>query len=493
MTLTYLKKYIKVTVPKFSIFNRKENLYKYDKMTRILPILLILLCVACTGKKEVKAPNILIINVDDLGWKDVGFMGSQYYETPNIDELAGQGMIFTNGYASASNCAPSRACLMTGQWTPRHGVYTVTPSARGKSEDRKLIPTKNTHTLAAKHKILPEVLQENGYTTCHAGKWHLSDNPLEYGFDINIGGAHNGLPKSYYPPYKNVAIEKGKAEYLTDLIVEKALNFIDTVQKPFYLNYAPYAVHVPIMPVDSIVPKYKSKSPWQGQKNAEYASMVDNLDRNIGLLIGKLKERGLYDNTLIVFTSDNGGLYGITKQKPLRAGKGSYYEGGIREPFLFVFNKKIKPGTKSAVPITNLDIFPTVLKYAQVGPQSLQLDGKNLAAVLEERQTTMERPLFWHFPVYLQAYNIHDNETRDSLFRTRPGSVVRQGDWKLHYYFEDDGMELYNLSKDIGEKNNLVTAHPEKANELLELLKKWWEETNAPIPTELNPEYKTEL
>jgi arylsulfatase A-like enzyme len=466
------------------------NLNNYGKMKRILPLLLIVFFyAACTNKQDTSPPNILVINVDDMGWKDVGFMGSQYYETPNIDYLAGQGMVFTNGYASASNCAPSRACLMTGQWTPRHGIYTVSPSTRGKSEDRKLIPTKNTRTLAAKHKILPKVLNQNGYTTCHAGKWHLSDNPLEYGFDVNIGGGHNGLPKSYYPPYKNVTVEKGNAEYLTDLIVEKTLNFIDTVQKPFYINYAPYAVHTPIMPVDSIVPKYAKKSPWNGQGNAEYASMVDNLDRNIGLLTDKLKERRLFSNTLIVFTSDNGGLYGITKQKPLRAGKGSYYEGGIREPFFFVYNKKIESGSKSDVPITNMDIFPTVLAYAGIENTTIAFDGAELSNVLEQKTQTLERPLFWHFPVYLQAYNPADNENRDALFRTRPGSVVRKGDWKLHYYFEDDGLELYNLSVDIGERNNVAETHPEKREELLRLLKKWWKENDAPIPSELNPEY----
>ena len=456
-------------------------------------ILILLCCAGCTGTQNPKAPNIVVINVDDMGWKDVGFMGSEYYETPNIDYLASQGMVFTNGYASASNCAPSRACLMTGQWTPRHGVYTVSPSTRGKSEDRKLIPTKNTHTLSTEHIILPEVLQENGYTTCHAGKWHLSNNPMEYGFDLNIGGGHNGLPKSYYPPYKNVDIEAGIAENLTDLIMEKTIKFLDTVQKPFYLNYAPYAVHTPIMPIDSIVPKYEKKSPWQGQGNAEYASMVDNLDRNVGLLTKKLKEKGLFEKTLLIFTSDNGGLYGITKQKPLRAGKGSYYEGGIREPFFFVLNNKIKSGTSSDVPISNLDIFPTILQYAGIDAKALELDGKNLGPVLEGQAQTLERSLFWHFPIYLQAYNSNDNENRDSLFRTRPGSVIRKGNWKLHYYFEDDGMELYNLSEDIGEKNNLVATNPEKANELLILLKKWWKATNAPIPTELNPEYRNKI
>ncbi|TXG39510.1 sulfatase [Seonamhaeicola maritimus] len=455
----------------------------------IFKLALLILCVLFQTSCSQSRHNIIIINVDDLGWKDVGFMGSEYYETPNLDYLSSLGMVFTNGYASASNCAPSRACLMTGQWTPRHGVFTVSPSARGKSEDRKLIPIKNTHTLSPEHETLSEILQENGYVTCHAGKWHLSDNPLEYGFDINIGGGHNGLPKSYYPPYKNVNIEGGKDQYLTDLIMEKAIQFVDTVQKPFFLNYSPYAVHVPIMPVDSLLPKYEKKASWNGQANAEYASMVDNLDRNIGLLINKLKKRNLFDNTLIVFTSDNGGLYGVTRQKPLRAGKGSYYEGGIREPFFFVLNGKIKQNIKSDVPITNLDIFPTILDYAKIKDPSLKLDGSSLIPVLEEKANKLERPLFWHFPVYLQAYNINDNETRDALFRTRPGSVVRKGDWKLHYYFEDDGIELYNLSEDIGERNNLATTNPEKTEELLKLLKKWWKETKAPIPKTQNPEY----
>ncbi|MGQ1783638.1 MULTISPECIES: sulfatase-like hydrolase/transferase [unclassified Saccharicrinis] len=171
-------------------------------MTRIIPIisfLILLFFGDCTNKQDSAVPNVIIINIDDMGWKDVGFMGSEYYETLNIDYLSGLGMVFTNGYAAASNCAPSRACLMTGQWTPRHGVYTVSPSARGKSEDRKLIPTKNTHTLPSNHTILPQVLQVNGCQTCHAGKWHLSHNPLEFGFDVNIGGGHNGMPLSQAP------------------------------------------------------------------------------------------------------------------------------------------------------------------------------------------------------------------------------------------------------------------------------------------------------
>ncbi|MFH4968334.1 sulfatase [Gaetbulibacter sp. M240] len=446
-------------------------------------------CHSNNATDEIK-PNIVIINIDDMGWKDAGFMGSDYYETPNIDKLSASGMVFTDGYAASANCAPSRACLMTGKWTPRHGIYTVGSSERGASKHRKLIPIENTKTLDKKHKIIPEVLKLNGYTTCHAGKWHLSDNPLEYGFDKNIGGGHNGHPKSYYPPYKNVNIKGGDDDYLTDLIMEKTIAFVDTVSSPFFLYYSPYAVHTPINPVISLFEKYNQKPGSNGQNNAKYATMVENLDRNIGLLIKKLRNKGILDNTLIVFTSDNGGLYGITKQPPLRAGKGSYYEGGIREPFFFVYKDKIKSHSKISISITNLDIFPTILHYAGINDNQFEFDGINLSSILEGKTEKLDRPLYWHFPIYLQAYNVNNNENRDSLFRTRPGSVIRYGEWKLHYYFENDEVELYNLAQDIGERNNLAIKEPEKKEEMMDYLKKWWNETKAPIPRKLNPEYE---
>ncbi len=439
---------------------------------------------------ETLKPNIVLINIDDLGWRDVGFMGSDYYETPNIDQLSTEGMVFTNGYAASSNCAPSRASLMTGQWTPRHGIYTVNSSERGASKTRKIIPTKNTITLAREHVIIPELLSKNGYKTCHAGKWHLSDNPLTRGFDVNIGGGHNGHPKSYYFPYQNVNVEGGEDAYLTDHIMHNALHFVDTVGGPFFLYYAPYAVHTPIHPVKSLLEKYQQKPAWNGQDNAKYATMVENLDRNIGLLMSKLKEKGLFDHTLIILTSDNGGVFGITNQHPLRAGKGSYYEGGIREPFCFVLKDKIKAGSKSDIPITHLDIFPTILHYADIHSNELKLDGIDLSPVIEGKVDELRRPLYWHFPIYLEAYNKHHNENRDSLFRTRPGSVIRYGDWKLHYYFENNEVELYNLAQDIGERHNLAQTNPDKKEELLGYLKKWWKETAAPIPGLLNPEYE---
>lgn len=479
--------------------NKMDKVYSTNKCVRqccyVLNLLVVILFISSCEMIDAHfaKPNIILINVDDMGWKDVGFMGSSYYETPNIDQLSKEGMVFSDAYAASANCAPSRACLMTGKWTPRHGIYTVNSSERGASKDRKLIPTKNTRTLSLEHLILPQVLKDNGYNTCHAGKWHLSKDPIEYGFNINFGGAHNGHPRSYFPPYKNIALEGDEGEYLTDLIMRKSLEYIDTVQGAFFLNYAPYAVHTPIQAVEDLVEKYKNKSGVDGQDNAAYASMIENLDRNIGMLIQKLKDKGIYEHTLLIFTSDNGGLYGITKQSPLRAGKGSYYEGGIREPFFVVYPNKIKGESESNVPITNMDIYPTVLHYADLQIDSIDLDGKDISSVLEGEQKEMDRPLFWHFPVYLGAFKKHNNENRDSLFRTRPGSVVRYGDWKLHYYFEDNGIELYNLAEDIGERNNLVKQNPEKKEELMGYLENWWKETSAPIPTALNPGYEGQI
>jgi arylsulfatase A-like enzyme len=219
--------------------------------------------------------------------------------------------------------------------------------------------------------------------------------------------------------------------------------------------------------------------------------MVENLDRNIGLLVDKLKERNLFDNTFIIFTSDNGGYYGkITKQKPLRAGKGSYYEGGIRVPFFFLWKDNISPGKDTQTPISHLDIFPTLMDLVGDHSMEKELDGHSLLPLTIKKTVLKERSFFWHFPIYLQGYDIKDNENRDSLFRTRPGSVIRKGDWKLHYYFEDKDVEVFNLKEDIGERNNLAEINEAKKQELLNELKAWWDQTDAPIPTEINPLYQ---
>jgi arylsulfatase A-like enzyme len=468
---------------------------------KVKPFLMALLFISgcflqssCHGSGEDhNTPNILLINIDDMGWRDVGFMGSEYYETPNLDALAADGMIFTNAYAAASNCAPSRACLMSGQWTPRHGIYTVGTSARGKSKHRRLVPVTNNEILSDGQYTLTEALRDAGYRTCHAGKWHISEDPLTQGFDVNIGGTHAGHPSSYYPPYRNVPLEAPDDDYyLTNLIMDNILEFLQsTTDTPFFLYYAPYAVHTPVHPVHDLLPRYRDKPEWNGQNNAEYATMVENLDMQIGRLIDALKKSGEIKNTFILFTSDNGGHYGITKQFPLRSGKGSYYEGGIREPMFAYWEGNIRGGTNSDVPVTNLDFYPTILDVAGLEkPADKKLDGKSILPVLTGNGTMDQRPLFWHFPIYLQSYLKEDVSTQDPLFRTRPGSAVRLGDWKLIQYFEHNDLELYNLKEDLSEKDNRAQTHPEKLNELLKILEDWRKETNAPVPDKLNPEYE---
>ena len=444
---------------------------------------------------ENKPPNILLINIDDMGWRDVGFMGSKYYETPHMDALASEGMIFTQAYATASNCAPSRACLMSGQWTPRHGIYTVDNSDRGESKYRKLIPTPNNKYMPDENLLIPEILKQNGYTTCHAGKWHLTDDPLLCGFNVNIGGSHAGNPGSYYPPYKRVPslVAPSDNYYLTNLIADKTLDFLKTTgDQPFFLYYSPYAVHTPIHPVTSLLSKYEGKKEWNGQNNAEYATMVENLDIQIGRIVSYLKESGKLDNTFVLFISDNGGHYGITRQWPLRSGKGSYYEGGIREPMFAYWKGKITQGTKTDVPVSNLDFYPTILEVAGINkPTNKLLDGESILPVLTTGAKMNQRPLYWHFPIYLQGYIKNDTTTQDPLFRTRPGSAIRFGDWKLIQYFENNDKELYNLKNDISERNNLANSNPEKVQELSTLLENWRQMTGAPVPTKLNPDYKT--
>ena len=454
--------------------------------------LLVLMLVSCVQEKESEEntrPNIILINIDDMGWRDVGFMGSQYYETPNLDDLASEGMIFTNAYAAAANCAPSRAAMMSGQWSQRHGVYTVANSDRGKSSTRKIIPTRNTEYLPESQYILTEALKGAGYKTCHAGKWHITKDPLSSGFDVNIGGCEAGNPGSYYPPYKRVPLKAPSDDYyLTNLIMDKTLEFLNSVGKePFFLYYSPYAVHTPIHPFKELLPKYENKPEWNGQNNAKYATMVENLDTQIGRMIENLKETRKLENTLILFISDNGGMYRVTKQWPLRAGKGAYYEGGIREPMFAYWPGKIEAGTKTDIPVCNIDFYPTLLEVAGIEkPADKILDGKSILPVLKGGELE-ERPLYWHFPIYLEGGNI---ETQDPVFRTRPGSAIRYGDWKLIQYFENNDIELYNLKEDLGEKNNLARSNPDKAEELLALLDTWRKNTNAPVPTELNPDYE---
>lgn len=459
------------------------------KHTFQLILALLLVTIVSCSRTEPILPNIVLIVADDLGWKDVGFMGSSYYETPNLDRLAREGMSFEQAYAPAANCAPSRASLMTGQYPTDHGIFTVGSSERGDSRTRRVIPVKNETTLRDDFLTLAEALQEAGYSTASIGKWHLGEDPCSQGFEKNVGGSHRGHPHSYFAPYGGPNLEAPEGEYLSDRLTEEAINFVrQNSQGPFFLYLPYYAVHTPIQAKDSLEHKYLEKGGRGCQSHAAYAGMVDNLDRCIGWLMAELDQSGLRENTLVIFTSDNGGIREISCQDPLRAGKGSYYEGGIRVPLVFSWPGKIESGTRKEEPVTHMDFYPTLMELTDKESPST-LDGLSLWPLLTGKEELPERALYFHFPVYLQAYRAGFDDGRDPLFRTRPGSVVRKGKWKLHYYYEDEGVELYNLKSDPGERNNLAASQAGKKEELLSLLTGWLEKENAPVDFDPNPEF----
>lgn len=437
--------------------------------------------------------NILFINVDDLGWTDLGCMGSAFYETPNIDQLANEGMLFTEAYAAAANCAPSRACVFTGQYTPRHGVYTVGHSQRGKTAFRKLIPTPNTEFIAKDNLTFAALLRDSGYSTCHIGKWHISKNPLNHGFETNIGGYDAGMPTRYFSPYDNPCLSDGKeGEYLTDRLTDEAIAYLKNhdPKRPFLLSLQFYSVHTPWQAKPDSIKKYKNKRPTPNHFYPPYAAMIEHVDTNVGRLLNALKHLNLSNNTLVLLTSDNGGIHHVSHQSPLRGEKGSYYEGGIRVPLIVRWPGQVRPASRCDTPVCRIDFYPTFLEATGASlPKDKILDGVSLLPVLKETKPLPDRPLFWHFPVYLEAYEQGNVQTRDPLFRTCPGSAMRMGRWSLHEYFEDGRMELYDLKKDIGQRCNLVETLPEITSSLHKQLKDWRKRITAPVPLELNPDY----
>ena len=453
------------------------------------------LMAAATQKRK---PNIIFILIDDMGWKDAGFMGSHYYETPNMDRLAKEGMVFTNAYSTAPNCAPSRASILTGQYPPRTGIYTVGNSARGKAFRRKLIPIPNKTILDPAKITIAEALKSAGYVSASIGKWHLGDDPqygpIAQGFDVNIGGNHMGHPKSYFSPYHNPNLPDGpKGEYLTDRLTNEAIKFIrQNKDRPFFLYLPHYAVHTPLQAKEKLIQKYKNKHGSHGQNNPVYAAMIESVDQGIGLILKTLKDLKLERNTVVILSSDNGGVKGITSQEPLRGGKGMLYEGGIRVPLVIRWPGIVKPNSRCDVPVIGVDFFPTIMEIAGIRkPVNQPIDGLSIVPLLRGGETLHRDALFWHFPAYLQAYKRRGNEgARDPYFRTRPVGVIRMGNWKLLQYFEDGELELYNLNNDIGEKRNVAPLYPEIRNRLYKRMKQWRKEIKAPIPTKLNPYYQ---
>lgn len=446
---------------------------------------------AFAGGEEVKRVNAVYINADDLGVLDVGY-NSDRYRTPNLERLRSQGMLFSEAYAPAANCAPSRACVFSGQLGPRHGVYTVGSSERGKSRDRKIVPVKNVEHLPVGIPTIANAFQDAGYRTIHLGKWHVSEAPLERGFDINVGGNGGGSPTGgYFVPFGKGSMERYNEEYpegthRVDIFADKAVAFLrDSRAEPFFMHMAFYSVHTRLEAVPEYVGGYD-----ETEVNPVYASMIEKMDEGIGRILDELDALGLRERTLIVFSSDNGALRYISKQDPYRAGKGSYFEGGVRVPLLVSWKGRVEPNSSCDIPVTGIDFFPTFLEAAGLFRDGIELDGASLLPLLEGRGGFPERALFWHFPIYLQAYRGKADGSHDPLFRTRPGSVVRSGKWKLHEYFEDGRLELYDLENDMGEEQEVSATYPEKADELHRLLKGWRSEMEAEVPVERNPEYR---
>jgi len=430
------------------IFNSPSLVMKHTTALLLVIVASISGSRAATAETD-RHPNILFIFMDDLGWRDCGFMGSDFYETPHLDALAQRGMIFSDAYASAANCAPSRACLLTGQYTPRHQIFNVGTRRRGDRRFGKLRHIPGTDTLRSEIRTWANVAGEAGYRTGIIGKWHLGDDPTEHGFDFTFACSRSGSPPhGYFPPHpKTPDLSDAPADqYLTDRLTDEAIAFVDRNQRrPWLLYLSHFAVHTPLEAAPDLVAKYQHKPAGELHNHAVMAAMIESVDTGVGRIVKHLQLAGLSDRTIVVFTSDNGGYGPATSMDPLKGYKGTYYEGGIRVPMFVVWPGVIRPGSECSQPVINVDLYPTFCELTGAAlPDDQVLDGMSLVTVLKQTGTLPERAIFWHFPAYLQSYRRTDSQ-RDPLYRSRPCSVVRKGRWKLHEYFEDSALELYDL------------------------------------------------
>ncbi len=469
---------------------------QYSLLALLLPLLALLCCP--TGSRAKEQPNIVFFFIDDMGWTDVGYMyqylgrDQQYYETPHIDQLASQSVMFANAYANAPNCAPSRACLMSGKYTPRHGIYTVGDPRRGNHQHRRLEPVENKTVLDDELVTLPEVLQGGGYVTASMGKWHLGPDPTTQGFHVNVAGRQWGSPSGgqYHSPlnYPNLVTPQ-HGVYLTDALTERAINFIEEHrEKPFFLYLTHYAVHTPIQAKKELTQKYQNKPPKAHHRNAKYAAMIESVDESVGRVLHQLDELDLSDNTIVIFFSDNGGTTNATSNDPLRGAKGMLYEGGIREPLLIKWPGTTPTGAICDEPVIGIDLYPTLLEMTGLSaPVDTTLDGLSLTPLLRDTSASLGREaIYWHFPCYLQGRG----DPLGGPFRTTPAGAIRSGRWKLIEWFETGRLELYNLAEDLGEKNNLAQQRPEVLRRLHDRMKAWRAAVDAPLPTTPNPRYK---
>jgi arylsulfatase A len=435
--------------------------------------------------------NFVFILIDDMGWKDVGCYGSTFYKTPNIDRLAAQGMRFTDGYATCPVCSPTRASIMTGKYPARLHLTDWLPGRTDRPSQKLLRPNFRQY-LQIEESTIAKALKPLGYVSASIGKWHLGGKPYypeQHGFDFNVGGTERGSPPSYFFPYKNPnfnipTLPGGReGEYLTDRLTEEAEKFIDkNKDKPFFLYLAHYAVHIPLQAKKDILAKYQPEvKPGEEQNNPIYAAMVESVDQSVGRVMRKLEDLRIADRTVIVFTSDNGGLSvkegpntPSTSNFPLRAGKGYLYEGGIREPLVIRWAGTTKAGSVCNVPVSSVDFYPTVQEMAGLPAQ--QIDGVSLIPLLKQTASLKRDALYWHYPHYSNQGG-------------KPSGAVRKGDYKLIEFYEDGKLELYNLKEDIGEKNDLASKMPQKAKEMHAMLNEWRKAVDAQMPTP-NPDYK---
>ena len=454
-----------------------------------------------TGEKEVR-PNVVFILADDLGYHDLSCMGSTFYETPHIDRIANEGMVFTNGYATCQVCSPSRASIMSGKVPARHGITDWIGAKTGENWRKagrfnKLLPPENVANLPAEYVVLPEAMKEAGYKTFFAGKWHLGSEgswPTDHGFDINKGGWDVGSPRGgFFAPWENPnLLHNYDGENLSLRLAHETAAFIKAHQDTAFFAYLSfYAVHAPIQTTEQKWAKYRDKAEEMGiaksgfemgyflpirqvQDNPVYAGLLETMDDAVGIVLNTLDELGLAENTIVVFTSDNGGVSAgdafATSNLPLRGGKGYQYEGGIREPYFIKAPMLNIAGKKDDTPVTGADFYPTLLDLvgADQKPEE-HLDGMSLVPIMQG-QSLPERPLVWHYPHYGNQGG-------------RPSGIIRKGDWKLIHYYEDKSEVLYNLQSDVEEQVDLAPQQPDKVKDLSNELFAFLEEAGALFPT----------
>jgi arylsulfatase A-like enzyme len=449
---------------------------------------------AAAGPPDKPKPNIIIILIDDMGWRDVGCFGSTFHETPHIDRLAAAGMKFTQAYAACPVCSPTRASILTGKYPARLHLTDWLPG-RSDRPTQKLLRPPIRQYLPLEETTLARALKPLGYVSASIGKWHLGGKPYypeKHGFDVNVGGTEKGSPPGYFYPYKNPSFSiptlpgGAPGEYLTDRLTSEAEKFIaKNKDRPFFLYLAHYAVHIPLQAKKDLIARYRQRArPNRAQHNPVYAAMVASVDESVGRIVKKLADLKLADRTVILFTSDNGGLSvkegpntPATSNAPLRAGKGYLYEGGIREPLIIRWPRVTRPGSVCDVPVCSVDFFPTLLEIAGGKKDAgRSVDGVSLVPLLQKSGDLKRDALYWHYPHYSNQGG-------------KPGGAVRRGDYKLIEFFEDGKLELYNLKEDPGEKTDLSARMPEKRKELHRLLSDWRKAVKAQMPTR-NPDYR---